>query len=104
MISAKVVATTRYFPSVDGDFVVADLPTWLTAANTAEPGVTTPSELWVDAGPVAAARLAKLPLSMTSQRAREHELRTDPLAQGAIALLVVFLSLAALTSLPAIAM
>jgi hypothetical protein len=69
--------------------VAADLPTWLTAANTAEPGVTTPSELWVDAGPVAAARLAKLPLSMTSQRAREHELRTDPLAQGAIALLVV---------------
>jgi ABC-type antimicrobial peptide transport system permease subunit len=26
---------------------------------------------------------------MTSQRAREHELRTDPLARGAIALLVV---------------
>jgi hypothetical protein len=89
VISAKVVATTRYFPSVDGDVVVADLPTWLTAANTVEPGVTTPSELWVDAGPGAAARLAKLPLSMTSQRARERELRTDPLAQGAIALLVV---------------
>ena len=89
VISAKVVATTRYFPSVDGDVVVADLPTWLTAANTAEPGVTTPSELWVDAGPGAAAALTKLPLSATSQRARERELRTDPLARGAIALLLV---------------
>jgi len=85
----KVVATTRYFPSVDGDVVVADLPTWLTAANTAEPGVTTPSELWLDAGPRAAAALAKLPLSVASQRARERELRTDPLARGAIALLLV---------------
>src|SRR5205814_103011 len=80
---------TRYFPSMDGDVVVADLPTWLTAANTAEPGVTTPSELWVDAGPGAAAALTKLPLSATSQRARERELRTDPLARGAIALLLV---------------
>src|SRR5439155_4548682 len=74
---------------VDGDVVVADLLTWLTAANTAEPGVTTPSELWIDAGPGAAATFAKLPLTMMSQRAREHELRTDPLARGAIALLVV---------------
>jgi hypothetical protein len=89
VISTKVVATTRYFPSVDGDVVVADLPTWLTAANTAEPGVTTPSELWLDAGPRAAAALAKLPLSVASQRARERELRTDPLARGAIALLLV---------------
>ena len=89
VISAKVVATTRYFPSVAGDVVVADLPTWLTAANTIEPAVTTPSELWIDAAPSAAATLSKLPLTMMSQRAREHELRTDPLARGAIALLVV---------------
>ena len=89
VITAKVVATTHYFPSVDGDVVVADLPTWLTAANAAEPGVTTPSELWVDARPGAAASLAKLPLTMTSQRARERELRTDPLARGAVALLLV---------------
>lgn len=89
VISAKVVGTTRYFPSVDGDVVVADLATWLTAANTAEPGVTTPSELWVDAGPGAAGALERLPLAVASQRAREHELRTDPLARGAISLLLV---------------
>ena len=88
VIAAKVVATTRYFPSVEGDVVVADLPTWLTAANTAEPGITTPSELWVDAPPGAAARLSRLPLDVASQRARGRDLRTDPLARGAITLLL----------------
>jgi hypothetical protein len=89
VIPAKIVATTRYFPSVDGDVVVADLPTWLTAANTVEPGVATPSELWVDAPPRAAAALSRLPLDVTSQRARERELQSDPVARGSIALLLV---------------
>ena len=89
VIPARIVATTRYFPSVDGDVVVADLPTWLTAANTLEPGVATPSELWVDAPPGAAAALSRLPLDVTSQRARERELRSDPVARGSISLLLV---------------
>jgi hypothetical protein len=84
VIAAKIVATTRYFPSTDGDVVVADLPTWLTAANTAEPGVAAASELWLDTRPPAG-----LPLALTSQRARMHELASDPLARGAIALLLV---------------
>jgi ABC-type antimicrobial peptide transport system permease subunit len=71
-------------PSVDGDAVVADLPTWLTAANTAEPGVATASELWVRTRPPAG-----LPLDVASQRARTAELTSDPLARGAIALLLV---------------
>jgi hypothetical protein len=83
-ILGKVVATTRYFPSVDGDVVVADLPTWLTAANTADPGVTTASEAWLDTRPVAG-----LPLQVSSQRARERELTSDPLARGAVSLLLV---------------
>lgn len=84
VIAAKVVATTRYFPSVDGDVVVADLPTWLTAANTLEPGVATVSELWARARPPAGT-----PLAVASQRARERELTSDPLARGAISLLSV---------------
>ncbi len=84
VITAKIVATTPYFPSIDGDAVIADLPTWLTAANTAEPGVATASELWLDTRPPAG-----LPLDVASQRARVHELTSDPLARGAISLLLV---------------
>jgi len=88
-IAPRVVATTRYFPSVEGDAVVADLPTWLTAANTLEPGVATPSELWVDAPPSAASTFARLPLEVVSQAQRERDVHGDPVARGSIALLVV---------------
>jgi hypothetical protein len=84
VIDAKVVATTRYFPSIDGDAVVADLSTWLATANTLEPGVAAPSELWTRVRPP-----ARTPLQVTSQHAREHELTSDPLARGAMSLLVV---------------
>ena len=84
MISGRIVGTTRYFPSVGGDLVVADLPTWLAAANTADPGTATASELWRDAPPPSG-----VPLDVSSQRAREHELSSDPLARGAVALLLV---------------
>ena len=84
LISGRIVATARYFPSVDGDLVVADLPTWLTAANTADPGAATASELWRATPPP-----RDLPLDVTSQQARERELSSDPLARGAVALLLV---------------
>ena len=90
-VEAQVVAVSSYFPSVDGDFAAADLDTWLTAANTVEPGTTTASELWLDAPPAAARRLARPPFSalqVSSQRAAEAELRGDPLARGALALLL----------------
>jgi hypothetical protein len=89
VVPGRIVATTRYFPSVDGDVVVADLATWLTVANTLEPGVAAPSELWLDAPPAAADALRKLPLDVVSQHEREQELRDDPVARGSIALLVV---------------
>jgi len=102
VIEARVVGVSRYFPSVDGEAVVADLPTWLIAANTAAPGTTVASELWLDAPPSAAARLARPPfdaLDVTSERTTEANLRGDPLARGALALLlaaaVVGLALAA---------
>ena len=84
-IQAQIVGVARYFPSVDGDFVVADLPTWLTAANTASPGTTTASEVWLDASTP-----PNVPtLDVVSQRATEAELRGDPLARGSLALLLV---------------
>jgi hypothetical protein len=84
VITGRIVGTTRYFPSVDGDAVIADLPTWLTVANTAEPGVASASELWLDTRPPSG-----LPLDLASQRARIAELTSDPLARGAISLLLV---------------
>jgi ABC-type antimicrobial peptide transport system permease subunit len=91
-IRAQVVAVASYFPSIDGQLVVADLPTWLVAANTVEPGTTAPSELWLDAPPSAAQALAQRPFSLldvTSQRATIAALRSDPLSRGALALLLV---------------
>jgi hypothetical protein len=82
VIPARIVATTRYFPSVDGDVVIADRSSFLTVANTLEPGVATASETWLQRRPAHA-----LPLTVDSQRAQEHELTGDPLARGSIALL-----------------
>jgi hypothetical protein len=83
-IEGRVVATARYFPSVEGDLVVADLPTWLLAANTASPGTTTSSEVWLDSS-----RPPHYPsLTVLSQKATESGLRSDPLSRGSLALLV----------------
>jgi len=51
-----------------------------------------PSELWLDAPQTAAQKLARRPFSLldvTSQHATAAELRSDPLARGALALLLV---------------
>ena len=83
-IPAQIVGVARYFPSIQGDFVVADLPTWLTAANTASPGTSTATELWVDAS-----RPPHVPtLAVTSQQAALADLHSDPLARGSLALLL----------------
>lgn len=83
VVAARLAGVVRHVPSVDGDAVVADLPSWLVAANTLDPGTTTPSEIWTSRKPAA------LPLQVTSQRAQEALLRGDPIARGAIALLLV---------------
>jgi hypothetical protein len=83
-VEGRVVGVARHFPSIDGDLVVADLPTWLTAANTIEPGTATASEVWLDAR-----KPPHLPsLMVVSQRATEAALRGDPLARGSLALLL----------------
>ncbi len=90
-VEAEIVAVARHFPSIDGQLVVADLPTWLVAANTVEPGTTSASELWLAAPPGAARRLAQRPFSLldvASQQATAATLRSDPLARGALTLLL----------------
>jgi hypothetical protein len=83
-IEGRVVGVAKDFPSVDGDLVVADLSTWLNAANTIEPGTSTASEVWVDS----IARPHFPALAIESQRATEQSLRSDPLARGSLALLL----------------
>ena len=83
-IQGRVVGVARSFPSIDADLVVADLPTWLEAANTIEPGTTTASEVWLDASTP-----PHYPsLAIVSQRATLAALRGDPLARGSLALLL----------------
>jgi hypothetical protein len=83
-VRGLVVGVARHFPSVDGDLVVADLPTWLETANTIEPGTATPSEVWIDSPTP-----PHVPsLSVESQRATLAALRGDPLARGSLALLL----------------
>jgi hypothetical protein len=84
-VEGQVVGIARHFPSVDGDLVVADLPTWLTAANTIEPGTATASEMWVDS----TTPPREPSLAVQSQRATLASLRSDPLARGSLALLLV---------------
>ena len=83
-IQGLVVGVARHFPSVDGSLVVADLPTWLEAANTIEPGTSTASEIWLHSS----APPHYPSLAVESQGATAASLRADPLARGSLALLL----------------
>jgi hypothetical protein len=92
-LTVRVVGTTRWFPSVRGEAVVADRDTVSTALNSTRPGVAVPGEVWVlHAKPHAAAELSHPPfdrLSVASHAHELHALRTDPLARGTLAVLTV---------------
>jgi hypothetical protein len=92
-VQGKIVGIVRHVPSVDGDVVVADRAWWFAAANTQEPGSAVPGEIWLDAlRPGATKQLAAAPfaaLDATSQRAVYAGLRTDPLAQGTLDILLI---------------
>lgn len=92
-ILGRVVGVARFVPSVDGDAAIADLGTWQAAANAAWPGSAAPTEWWLDRlRPGAARLLARPPLSslvQTSQESAYAALRTDPLAQGTLDVLLV---------------
>jgi hypothetical protein len=91
-LTARVAGVVRAFPSVTGDAVVADRELVSTALNARTPGSAVAGELWLDANPGAAARLAAPPfdrLAVTSQAALEQRLRSDPLSRGTLAVLGV---------------
>ncbi len=88
---ARVVATLRRAPTVDGDVVLADESTAATALTADSPGAGAAGEVWVDAPTGSEARLdAALsrppfdPLAVTFHRRVLHELRSEPLARGTL--------------------
>jgi hypothetical protein len=83
------------FPSVAGDFVVADRELAATALNADRPGAAVPNEVWLEVGSkpraVVAARLARRPFSVLDVQAQEAvlaDLRGNPLARGTLLTLV----------------
>ncbi len=93
----QVVGVARFFPTIgpDSGFVVADREKLYAAANAADPGSATTSEVWVGAPPrhhgAEIARQLRQPpfsfLGLDSRRALERDLRSDPLAHGTLLVL-----------------
>jgi hypothetical protein len=89
-VKARIAATADRFPSISGDFVVADRSRLETALNAAVPGSALADEAWASGGPGLGARLAQESpgaVRVTSRRAVEQELRSDPLARGSLLVL-----------------
>jgi hypothetical protein len=94
-LRARVVAEATRFPSVDGDFVLADRQTLATAMNAAVPGTATTNEIWLDARPGKGvgsleAALRRPPfsaLATSSRRNLEARLAAEPLARGSLLVL-----------------
>jgi hypothetical protein len=94
----RVAGVARRFPGTasleTADFVVADRPALVTALNASSPGTGFTTELWLS-GPRAAraagaTRLVASPftvLAVASQAGLERQLRTDPVARAAVAML-----------------
>jgi hypothetical protein len=104
-VSVRVARTARRFPTTSGDFAVFDRSHLETALNASVPGSAVADEAWVSGRPGLSSRLARdppTPVRITSRRAVEKELRSDPLARGSLlvlgaaALLALALSLVGL--------
>ena len=106
-VNVRIAATARLFPSVFGDFVVADRGRLETALNTAVPGSALADEAWVagpaDLGP-RLERAGPVPVRVTSRRALEADLRADPLARGSLLILAASAALALVLSLVGLAL
>jgi hypothetical protein len=90
-IIARVVADARRIPTIDGNAVLADLPTISAALAADAPGAGAPTEAWLIApkGKAAAldTALARPPfdvLTLTSRRELLSELQSEPLARGTL--------------------
>jgi hypothetical protein len=106
-VNVRVAATAHRFPSASGDFVAADRSRLETALNTAVPGSALADEAWVSGGPGLTTRLTRAsagPVRVTSRRAVEHELRSDPLARGSLLVLATAALVALALSLVGLAL
>jgi hypothetical protein len=81
----RVVGTAARFPSVHGDFLLADRATVASALNAGYPGAGVTSEIWSDG--VGADVLARPPfasLAVQTRAAYAADLESEPLARGAL--------------------
>ena len=90
-LTARVVATARHFPTLDGDFVVADEATLSTALNARRPGAAVTNEIWLGAPSAELPRLERAlrdepfsALALETRAALEARLEDDPLARGTV--------------------
>jgi hypothetical protein len=95
VLRARVVAVASQFPTLEGDFAVADRGFAFSAVNANKPGSAVTNELWIgapDEGTAeAVGRALRRPpfdvLALSSRRALADELAGDPLARGALGVL-----------------
>jgi hypothetical protein len=96
-VPVRVASVAPRFPSTRGEFAVVDRGALVAALDLAAPGSGFSTEVWANADTPAAAAaagetLARPPfdvLVLDSRQAREEELRADPVARGALAMLGV---------------
>jgi hypothetical protein len=89
-VDVRIAGTARRFPTTSGDFVVFDRSRLETALNASVPGSAVADEAWVSGASGLTTTLkqsAPSPVRVTSRRAVEQELRSDPLARGSLLVL-----------------
>ena len=79
-VEVRIVETARRFPTLSGDFIVADREALATAANAGIPGTAVADEAWLSAAPRAE---APFPVRVTSRAELERSLRADPVSRAA---------------------
>ena len=96
-VAVRVAAVAPRFPSTRGEFAVVDRDALAAVLDLAAPGSGFSTEVWANAETPAAAAAARATLArppydvlvLDSRQAREEELRADPVARGALAMLAV---------------
>jgi hypothetical protein len=90
-VEVQIVATARRFPTLSGDFLVADRQALATAGNASVPGAAVADEVWLSGDPgeeIALRARAPFPVRVVSRAAVLDDLRADPVSRAAsIALL-----------------
>jgi hypothetical protein len=95
-LDVRIAATARRFPTLSGDFLVADRLALATAANASSPGAAVADEAWLP-DDVPLRRPAPFPVRITSRAAIERSLRADPVSRAtSIALLAAAVAAACL--------